>query len=79
MKDKIISEAIKQIKEDMEAGDHTAICELLEAYPLAKLIDFLPEEKQILFFEEEVRYTMPTAWSPGGIQSGVKLTYPTKE
>lgn len=29
--------------------------------------------------EDKVRYTMPTAWSPGGIQPGVKLTYPTKE
>lgn len=45
MKDKIIAQVIEQIKQDADAGDHTAICELLEACPLAKLVNFLPEEK----------------------------------
>ena len=45
MKDKIIAKVIEQIKQDTEAGDHTAISELLENCPLAKLVNFLPEEK----------------------------------
>lgn len=41
--DNIIDEVIEQIKRDIEAGDQTAIAELLECIPLNILKGFLSE------------------------------------
>ena len=40
--------------------------------------------KKLLIFvadweEDKLLYTMPTAWSLGGFQAGVRLTYPKKD
>ena len=39
----IIDQVIEQIQRDIEAGDHTAIAELLECIPLNILKGFLSE------------------------------------
>jgi hypothetical protein len=49
-KQDLIDLVIEQIVEDLAAGDHTAIDELLQACPEEALKSFLPEEEE----EEEV-------------------------
>ena len=40
----VIDKVLIQIQNDLEAGDLTAVEELLRDVPLAQLIGFLPEE-----------------------------------
>lgn len=44
MEDPIIEAVIKQIKEDLEMQDETALYELLEFVPKKNLLGYLPEE-----------------------------------
>lgn len=45
MEDELIDTVIAEIKRDIEAGDVTAIWELLSKCPAEQLIQYLPEEK----------------------------------
>lgn len=45
VQDQLYNMVVERIKEDIEAGDVTAIIELLEFCPNENLIDYLPEEE----------------------------------
>jgi phage gp29-like protein len=46
MKEKLLDRVLEQIAKDVEAGDMTAIAELIADIPDDKAMHFLPEENQ---------------------------------
>jgi phage gp29-like protein len=46
MKEKLLDQVLEQIAKDVEAGDMTAIAELIADIPDDKAMHFLPEENR---------------------------------
>jgi hypothetical protein len=45
LEDKLVSQVVKQIREDFNSQDVTALFELLYDIPADKLVNYLPEDK----------------------------------